>query len=105
MKFTLSWLRDHLETDAPLEQITDTLSRIGLEVEGVSRPRRRRWRRSASRASSRRCSTPTPTGCAPAGRCRRGGIVSVVCGAPNARTGMKAVFAPPGATCPAPASR
>ncbi len=36
MKFTLSWLRTHLETDAPLERITDTLTRIGLELEGVT---------------------------------------------------------------------
>ena len=35
MKFTLSWLKDHLETDASLEEITDKLSMIGLEVEGV----------------------------------------------------------------------
>ena len=40
MKFTLSWLREHLETDAPLDTITDTLTRIGLELEGVDRPRR-----------------------------------------------------------------
>ena len=41
MKFTLSWLRTHLDTDAPLDRITDTLTRIGLELEGVDRPRRR----------------------------------------------------------------
>jgi phenylalanyl-tRNA synthetase beta chain len=35
MKFTLSWLKTHLETDATLEQITDTLTRIGLELEDV----------------------------------------------------------------------
>ncbi len=35
MKFTLSWLKTHLDTDATLQQITDTLTRIGLEVEGV----------------------------------------------------------------------
>ena len=35
MKFTLSWLKTHLETDATLDQITDTLTRIGLELEGV----------------------------------------------------------------------
>ena len=36
MKFTLGWLREHLETDAPLDRVTDTLSAIGLEVEGVT---------------------------------------------------------------------
>jgi len=35
MKFTLSWLKDHLDTTASLKEITDTLSMIGLEVEGV----------------------------------------------------------------------
>ncbi|MEL6785020.1 MAG: phenylalanine--tRNA ligase subunit beta, partial [Pseudomonadota bacterium] len=33
MKFTLSWLKDHLETDASLEEICETLTMIGLEVE------------------------------------------------------------------------
>jgi phenylalanyl-tRNA synthetase beta chain len=35
MKFTLSWLKEHLETSASLETITETLTRIGLEVEAV----------------------------------------------------------------------
>ena len=35
MKLTLSWLKDHLETDAPLGEIVETLTRIGLEVEAV----------------------------------------------------------------------
>lgn len=35
MKFPLSWLKDHLETDAPLQTIVDRLTSIGLEVEGV----------------------------------------------------------------------
>ena len=38
MKFTLSWLKDHLDTDASLDVIVDTLTRIGLEVEGVANP-------------------------------------------------------------------
>ena len=38
MKFTLSWLKEHLETDAALEAIVETLTRIGLEVEGVENP-------------------------------------------------------------------
>ena len=39
MKLTLSWLKDHLETDAPLDEIVETLTRIGLEVETRSRSR------------------------------------------------------------------
>ena len=35
MKFTLSWLKDHLDTDATLDQIVETLTMIGLEVEEV----------------------------------------------------------------------
>ena len=35
MKFTLSWLKDHLDTDATVEKIADTLTHIGLEVESV----------------------------------------------------------------------
>ena len=36
MKFTLSWLKDHLDTGASLDEIVETLTRIGLEVEGVA---------------------------------------------------------------------
>ena len=35
MKFTLSWLKDHLETEATLDEIVETLTMIGLEVESV----------------------------------------------------------------------
>ena len=38
MKFTLSWLKDHLDTDASLDKIVETLTLIGLEVEGVEDP-------------------------------------------------------------------
>jgi phenylalanyl-tRNA synthetase beta chain len=99
MKFTLSWLRDHLDTDAPLSRITDTLTMIGLELESVVD-------RGAALAPFRIArvieAVPHPN----ADRLRAcrvdagEGEVSVVCGAPNARTGMKAVFAPPGAFIP-----
>ena len=38
MKFTLSWLKDHLDTSAPLAEIVETLTRVGLEVESVEDP-------------------------------------------------------------------
>lgn len=38
MKFTLSWLKDHLETDATLDEILYALTDLGLEVEGVENP-------------------------------------------------------------------
>ncbi|WP_048862862.1 YtpR family tRNA-binding protein, partial [Acidisphaera rubrifaciens] len=99
MKFTLSWLREHLDTDAPLDHITDTLSAIGLEVEGVED-------RGAALAPFRIAHVIEAVQHPNADRLRAcrvdagGGEVSVVCGAPNARTGMKAVFAPPGAHIP-----
>ena len=99
MKFTLSWLKTHLETDASVDDITETLTRIGLELEGVEN-------RGAAIASFRVAhvieAVPHPN----ADRLRAckvdtgDGIVSVVCGAPNARTGMKAVFAAPGSFIP-----
>jgi phenylalanyl-tRNA synthetase beta chain len=99
MKFTLSWLKTHLETDASLVQITDTLTNIGLELEGVEN-------RGAALAPFRIArvleAAPHPN----ADRLRAcrvdagDGIVSVVCGAPNAHTGMKAVFAGPGSFIP-----
>src|ERR1700761_565901 len=99
MKFSLSWLKTHLETDAATEAITDALTRIGLELEGVEN-------RGGAIASFRGAhvieAAPHPN----ADRLRActvdtgDGIVSVVCGAPNARTGMKAVFAAPGSFIP-----
>ena len=99
MKFTLSWLRTHLDTDAPVAVIGETLTRIGLELEGISD-------RGAALAPFRIAhvleAVPHPN----ADRLRAcqvdtgDGIVSVVCGAPNAHTGMKAVFAPPGSFIP-----
>ncbi len=106
MKFTLSWLRDHLDTDAALDRILDTLTRIGLEVEGVED-------RGAGLAPFRiaRVLSAEPHPNADRLRACRvdagEGAVSVVCGAPNARAGMRAVFAPPGSRIPArePCSR
>ena len=99
MKFTLSWLLSHLLTDAPLDRISDTLSQIGLELEGVEN-------RAAALAPFRVAQVIEATQHPNADRLRAcrvdtgDGIVSVVCGAPNAHAGMKAVFAPPGAFIP-----
>jgi phenylalanyl-tRNA synthetase beta chain len=99
MKFTLSWLKTHLQTDVALHQITDTLTRIGLELEGVEN-------RAAALASFRIAHVVKAVQHPNADRLRAcqvdigGTIVSVVCGAPNARAGMKAVFAPPGSYIP-----
>src|SRR6202011_402594 len=100
MKFTLAWLREHLETDAPLATIVDKLTMIGLEVEKVVDRGKLLGPFSIARVLSakqhpnadrlRVCMVDTGTGDA----------VQVVCGAPNARAGMKGVFVPPGAFIP-----
>ena len=99
MKFTLSWLKEHLETDAPLDEIAAKLTAIGLEVESVedkaaglapfriARVVEARQHPDADRLSV--CIVDT-------GEAQ----VQVVCGAPNARTGMKGVFAPAGTHIP-----
>src|SRR5688500_9542805 len=99
MKFTLSWLKDHLDTDAPAEQIADKLTAIGLEVEELSNP--------AEALASFKVAKVLTAGKHPqadklqvltvdAGE----GPVQVVCGAPNARAGMLGVFGAPGTTIP-----
>ena len=99
MKFTLSWLKTHLDTDASLQQITDTLTRIGLELEGVED-------RAAPLANFRIARVIEAVQHPNADRLRvctvdtGEGTVTVVCGAPNARTGMKGVFAAPGSHIP-----
>jgi phenylalanyl-tRNA synthetase beta chain len=99
MKFSLSWLKTHLDTDAPTDVITDALTRIGLELEGVEN-------RGAAIASFRVAHVIEAVQHPNADRLRAckvdtgDGVVSVVCGAPNARTGMKAVFAAPGSFIP-----
>ena len=99
MKFTLSWLREHLETDAAVGAIAERLTGIGLEVEGVTEP-------GAALAPFRVAHVVSAVQHPNADRLRActvdagDGPVSVVCGAPNARAGMKAVFAPPGAFVP-----
>ena len=99
MKFTLSWLKEHLDTDAPLEEIVRTLSMIGLEVEGVED-------RAAALAPFTVAHVISAEQHPDADRLRvckvdtGKEIVQVVCGAPNARTGMKGVFAPVGSHVP-----
>ncbi len=100
MKFTLSWLKDHLDTDASLDVIVETLTRIGLEVERVED-------KAAALAAYRIAAVVTAEQHPNADRLRvcsvdtgEGAPVQVVCGAPNARAGMKTVFAPPGTYVP-----
>jgi phenylalanyl-tRNA synthetase beta chain len=100
MKFTLSWLKEHLDTDAPVARIADKLTMIGLEVEKLEDKGKLLAPFSIARVIS---AEPHPN----ADRLRvclidtgSGDPVQVVCGAPNARSGMKGVFVPPGAYIP-----
>jgi phenylalanyl-tRNA synthetase beta chain len=100
MKFTFAWLKEHLDTDRTLGEITDKLTMIGLEVERVedqaaalapfviARVVEAKQHPNADRL--RVCMVDTGTG----------EPIQVVCGAPNARTGMTGVFVPPGAYIP-----
>ena len=100
MKFSLGWLRTHLDTEAGLGAITDRLTAIGLELERVEDP-------GAALAAFRIAHVIEAVQHPNADRLRvcrvdtGAGVVSVVCGAPNARTGMRAVFAAPGSVVPA----
>ena len=100
MKFTLSWLKDHLDTEASLDAISETLTRIGLEVEGIEDKAAALRPYVIARVIS---AEQHPN----ADRLRvcqvdagDGQPLQVVCGAPNARAGMLSVFAPPGTYVP-----
>ncbi|MBA3908562.1 MAG: phenylalanine--tRNA ligase subunit beta [Rhodobacter sp.] len=106
MKFTLSWLQDHLETTAPVATLAEALTDLGLEVEGIEDPtamlgpfRICRVIEAVQHPNADRlrlCRVATyPEG--PGGRMEE---VQVVCGAPNARTGLVGVFAPVGTHVP-----
>ena len=99
MKFTLSWLKDYLDTDAPLDVILEKLTDIGLEVEGVED-------RAAQYAPFKVVEVMEAVPHPNADRLRvcqvktETGMIQVVCGAPNARAGMKAILAPEGSYVP-----
>ncbi len=99
MKFTVSWLKEHLDYDAPLEALSDRLTAIGLEVEGITD-------RAKELAAFRVAHVVEAVQHPDADRLRvckvdtGSEVVQVVCGAPNARTGMKGVFAPSGSYVP-----
>ena len=100
MKFSLSWLKEHLDTDADMQAVADCLNRIGLEVEGIENPAETL---SAFRIAKVISAAPHPQAdklqvlSVDAG----GEPLQVVCGAPNARAGMLGVFGPAGAVVPA----
>jgi len=99
MRFTLGWLKRHLDTDATLEQICETLTAIGLEVEDVVdgaamyAPFSVAYVESAEQHPDadklKLCTVKS-----------KDGVFQVVCGAPNAKAGMTGIFAPEGSYIP-----
>lgn len=100
MKLTLPWLKEHLETEASVDQIASTLTSLGLEVEGIADSTSELGAFSVAYVKEavqhpnadrlRLCTVETASG-----------TMQVVCGAPNARTGLYGIFAPTGAVIPA----
>ncbi|MFW8635370.1 phenylalanine--tRNA ligase subunit beta [Cribrihabitans pelagius] len=99
MKFTLSWLKDHLETDASVAEITETLTDLGLEVESVYDPAERlkdftlgyvkHAEKHPDADKLRVCKVDTDEG-----------EMQIICGAPNAREGITVVVCKPGMYIP-----
>ena len=99
MKFTLSWLKDHLETSASVAEIVDAMNMAGLEVEHVEDPATRFAAFSVARIVEavqhpnadrlRVCQVQT-----------KDGLKEIVCGAPNARAGLTTIYAPIGTYIP-----
>ncbi|WP_102783742.1 phenylalanine--tRNA ligase subunit beta [Thalassospira sp. GB04J01] len=104
MKFTLDWLKQHLDTDASVAVIAEKLTDIGLEIEGLTD-------RAAALADIRVAHIEEAGQHPDADRlklCRVNTgekIIQVVCGAPNARTGIKVALAQPGAIIPIDGSK
>ncbi|HLZ73506.1 phenylalanine--tRNA ligase subunit beta [Phenylobacterium sp.] len=99
MKFTLSWLKEHLDTDATVDQVVDAMTMAGLEVEHVENPAAKLAAFSVAKVVEavqhpnadrlRVCQVDTVDG-------RK----EIVCGAPNARAGLTTIYAPLGAYVP-----
>lgn len=99
MKFTLSWLKDHLDTTASVDEITEALTDLGLEVEGVENPGAKLADFTIGKVISaekhpdadklRVCQVMTDEG-----------QLQIICGAPNARQGITVVVAKPGTYVP-----
>src|SRR5262245_29010195 len=100
MKFSLSWLKEHLDTGADAATIADTLTSIGLEVEGVTNPAEALKPFTIARVvtaerhpqADKLQVLTVDTG--------SGEALQVVCGAPNAKAGLVGVFGGPGTYVP-----
>lgn len=99
MKFTLSWLKEHLDTDATIDEVVEAMTLAGLEVEEVENPAEKLAAFSIAKVKTAEkhpdadklkvCQVET-----------KDGMKQIVCGAPNARAGMTVAYAPLGAYIP-----
>ncbi len=99
MKFTFSWLKDHLDTTATLDEIVEALTDLGLEVEGVENPGEKlsgftigkvlEAEKHPDADKLKVCKVATDEG-----------ETQIICGAPNARAGITVVVAKPGTYVP-----
>lgn len=99
MKFTLAWLKEHLETSASLAEIVDKMVAVGLEVEHVDDPAERLKAFSIGEVveAEKHPEADKLKVCKVA---TKDGLLQIVCGAPNARAGLKIAYAPVGAYVP-----
>ena len=100
MKFTLSWLKEHLDTEADLGTVVDTLTRIGLEVEGVDNPGEKLTAFRVARVLTAERHPQADKLQVLSVDTGDGQPLQVVCGAPNARAGLVGVLGLPGAVVP-----
>ena len=99
MKFTLSWLKDHLETQATLEEVSTRLTALGLEVEGIEEPSK--TLAGFVVAEILKAEKHPDADKLQVCQVNAGGeTIQVICGAPNARQGLKVCLAQPGAIVP-----
>jgi phenylalanyl-tRNA synthetase beta chain len=99
MKFTLSWLKEHLNTNASVAEVVDAMTMAGLEVEGVEDPASKLAKFTVAKVVEavqhpnadklRVCQVDTVDG-----------RLEIVCGAANARAGLTTIYAPIGAFVP-----
>jgi len=99
MKFTLSWLKEHLDTSATVDEVVEAMTMAGLEVEGVENPAAKLAKFTVAKIVEavqhpnadklRVCQVET-----------KDGRLEIVCGAPNARAGLTTIYAPIGAYVP-----
>lgn len=99
MKFTLSWLKDHLETEATVEEIVETLTDLGLEVEEVE-DRGARLRDFTIGKVLKAEKHPDADRLKVCQVELDEGVKQIICGAPNAREGITVVVAKPGTYVP-----